>query len=295
MRKRKEAITFVQISSYILILLFAAFCLYPLLIAVAVSFSNENDVIKYGYLLIPRNITLGTYKFIFESIGHRILSGYKITLIVTVAGTICAMMVSASYAYAASVKSFKHRNLLNLLCYIPMVFNAGILPWYIIIASTYKLTNTIWSLILPALMNLWNVFLLRNFFNSIPIELSEAAKIDGAGQFRIFSQIVIPVSQVGLITVAMFYTLSFWNDWYLSLMFIRTQSLYPLQYILYNMLSNAQYLSSMSSLQISTEVRAPLETSKMAVTCITIGPIILLYPFVQKYFVKGIVVGAVKG
>ena len=295
MLKRRKKVNSIKIFSFIFISVYAVFCLYPILMAIAVSFTNEKDIIKNGYLLFNKNFTLTTYKYVIDTIGFKIVKSYKITIFVTIIGTLTAMVVSSCYAYAASVKNFKHRNLLNLLCYIPMVFNAGLLPWYIVLSRYYHLTDKIAALVLPAAMNLWNVFLIRNFMGTIPVELSEAAKIDGAGHFRIFAQIVIPVARVGLITVAMFYILSFWNEWYLSLMFIRNPDYYQLQYLLYNMLSDAKFFSNSSNVQLAANLRPPLETAKMAVTCITIGPIILLYPFAQKYFVKGIVVGAVKG
>jgi putative aldouronate transport system permease protein len=209
-------------------------------------------------------------------------------------GTAASMLVTSMYAYAASVKTFKHRNILAMLAYIPMVFSAGILPWFIVLTRYYHLSNKVYALIVPCLMNLFYVFLIRNFFSAVPVELSEAAKIDGAGHARIFTTIVVPVARVGLITVALFYALGYWNDFYMALMFISKQEFYPLQYFLYTMLTNAEF-AAMNSQTLGYRISVPLETIKMALTCVTIGPIVLLFPFIQKYFAKGIVVGGIKG
>ncbi|MDE6984374.1 MAG: carbohydrate ABC transporter permease, partial [Lachnospiraceae bacterium] len=167
--------------------------------------------------------------------------------------------------------------------------------WYIMCTKYYHLTDSFLALILPCCMNAFNVFLLRNFFKSIPEELAEAAKIDGASYLRIFRVIYFPLAKVGLVTVGLFYALSYWNDYYLALMFVNRQQLYPLQYYLYNMLANVQFIANQANASLGYNINIPLETTKMATICVTIGPIILLYPFAQKYITKGVIVGAVKG
>lgn len=284
-----------QMIIYAVVLLFSLVCLYPILMALSISFSDEISVAKHGYSLIPAVFSADAYKFVFKTLGHGIATGYRNTIIVTVLGTLLSITVSAGYGYAASVRSFKYKKLLNLLLYIPMVFSAGLLPWYIICTRYYNLSNTLFALILPQCVNLFNVFLVRNFFSAVPYDLTESAMIDGASQVTIFFRIYVPVARVGLITVALFYALSYWNDFYLSLMFIRKTQLYPLQYYIYNMLSNIEFIKNQANQAAAGSISVPTETVKMAVTCITIGPIALLYPFVQKYFMKGVIVGAVKG
>lgn len=290
-REDKIALTII----FILISLSAIICLYPLLMAFSVSLSDETSVVKNGYSLIPSKVSFEAYKFVFKNLGKGIITGYKNTIFVSIVGTLVSMFVSTTYAYSASVKRFKYRNILNLLLYIPMVFSAGLLPWYIICTKYYHLTNTYFALILPNAMNLFNVFLIRNFFSAVPYELTESAVIDGASEFTIFAKIYVPVARVGLITVGLFYVLAYWNDFYLALMFIRKTELYPLQYYTYNLLSNIEFIKNQANQSVASNIRVPTETVKMAVTCLTIGPIILLYPFVQKYFMKGVIVGAVKG
>lgn len=282
-------------SFYIIVGVFAIACLYPLLLAVGTSFSEETSVTINGYSVIPKVFSLDAYKMIFGSLGKNMMNAYTVTVAVTVLGTMFSLLISASFAYALTVKEFKPRNALNLFLYIPMIFSAGLLPWYIMCTKYYHLTNSFLALILPCGINTFNVFLLRNFFKSIPDELAEAAKIDGASYLKIFRIIYFPLAKVGLVTVGMFYALSYWNDYYLALMFINKQQLYPLQYYLYNMLSNVQFMANQANASLGYNINIPLETTKMATICVTIGPIILLYPIAQKYITKGVIVGAVKG
>ena len=286
---------FLLIFFYIFIGLFAIVCLYPLLLAVGTSFSDEVSVTVHGYHVIPRQFSLEAYRTILGSLGKNILNAYCVTIAVTVTGTLLSVIVSASFAYVLNVREFKPKGALNMFLYSPMIFSAGLLPWYIMCTKYYHLTDNFLALILPCCMNAFNVFLLRNFFKSIPEELAEAAKIDGASYLRIFRVIYFPLAKVGLVTVGLFYALSYWNDYYLALMFINRQQLYPLQYYLYNMLANVQFIANQANASLGYNINIPLETTKMATICVTIGPIILLYPFAQKYITKGVIVGAVKG
>ncbi|WP_318708299.1 carbohydrate ABC transporter permease [Candidatus Acetatifactor stercoripullorum] len=274
---------------------FAIACLYPLLLAIGTSFTDEASITVNGYNVIPREFSLEAYQMIFGSLGKNLFNAYCVTIGVTVCGTILSILVSSSFAYVLTVREFKPRGALNMFLYIPMIFSAGLLPWYIMCTKYYHLTNNFLALVLPCCINAFNVFLLRNFFKSIPEELAEAAKIDGANYLRIFSVIYFPLAKVGLVTVGLFYALSYWNDYYLSLMFISRQNMYPLQYYLYNMLSNVQFMANQANASLGYNINIPLETTKMATICVTIGPIILLYPFAQKYITKGVIVGAVKG
>lgn len=282
-------------SFYMIVAFFAVICLYPLLLALGSSLTKETVITTQGYNVIPKEFSLDAYKMIFTSLGTNLFNAYRVTIAVTVFGTLFALLVSSAFAYALSVTAFKPRNLLNIFIYIPMIFSAGLLPWYIICTKYYHLTDQFYALILPCSFNVFNVFLLRNFFKSIPDEISEAARIDGAGYFKIYATIYMPLAKVGLVTVGMFYALAFWNDYYNALLFINKQDMFPLQYYLFNMLSNVQFMASQTNASMGYNINIPLETIKMSTICITIGPIILLYPFAQKYFTKGVIVGAVKG
>lgn len=283
------------VSFYIIVGIFAVICLYPLLLAIGTSFTDEASVTVNGYRVIPKQFSLEAYKMILGSLGKNIFNAYMVTIGVTVLGTILSVLVSSAFAYVLTVKEFRPKGALNMFLYIPMIFSAGLLPWYIMCTKYYHLTDNFLALVLPCCMNAFNVFLLRNFFKSIPEELAEAAKIDGASYMRIFRVIYFPLAKVGLVTVGLFYALSYWNDYYLSLMFINKQNMYPLQYYLYNMLANVQFIANQANASLGYNINIPLETTKMATICVTIGPIILLYPIAQKYITKGVIVGAVKG
>ena len=284
-----------MIFIYLFVGLFALVCLYPLLLTLMTSITDEQTLIRDGYKMFPQKYSLAAYQVISDSMGSKVFGAYKITIFVTVVGTALSLYVTASVGYVVSVRDFKQRNLINMMLYIPMVFSAGLLPWYIICTKYYHLTNTLLALILPPCLNGFNVFLMRNFFNSLPTAVFESAKIDGAGHFRIFFQIAIPMAQVGIYTVGMLYALGYWNDYYNALMFIRKSEMFPMQYYLYNILSNIQFAARQSQNRLSYNIAIPSETIKMAIFIVTIVPILFLYPFIQRYIVKGVVVGAVKG
>jgi putative aldouronate transport system permease protein len=274
---------------------FTLLTIYPLLLTLSASFTDESTVIQNGFALIPEKFSLETYKFLFDSGRNWIIRSYMVTIFVTVAGTIGSMIVTSMLAYALSYKKLKFKRALSFYCYFTMLFSAGIVPWYVICVNYYHLSNSLAGLIVPYLLNVWFLFILRSYFDTIPESLMESAKIDGAGDFYIFIRIMIPLSLPGITTVSLFYAIHYWNDWWLSLLFITQDELYPLQFRLYSLLSSVQGLSSEQLASISGKVSIPTETLKTATTMVTIGPIILLYPFVQRYFIKGLMIGAVKG
>ena len=293
LRSRSDKVFMVVI--YMIVGVFAFACLYPLLLTLMTSITDEQALIRNGYQMFPEKYSFAAYRMIIDTMGSKVLGAYKITIFVTVVGTALSLLVTASVGYVVSVKDFKQRNIINMLLYIPMVFSAGLLPWYLVCTKYYHLTNTIWALILPPCLNVFNVFLMRNFFASLPQAVFESARMDGAGHFRIFAQIAIPMAQVGIITVGRMYALSYWNDYYNALMFIRKSNMYPMQYYLYNILSNIQFAARQSQTRTNYNIAIPSETIKMAIIIVTILPILFLYPFIQRYIVKGVVIGAVKG
>ena len=285
----------VKILAYSFVGLFGLICLYPLLLTVTVSFTPESVIASDGYRLFPREWTLDTYTYIFAHSGARILRSYGVTLLITVAGTLGAMLVTCMISYAISLKEMRYRNVIAFICNFTSIFSAGLVPWYVVCVNWYNLRDSIFALIIPAMFSVWNMFLMRTFFSAISPSLYDAAKIDGAGHWTIFFKVALPLSTTALLTVGMMYALSYWNDWWHALMFISDRNLYPLQYYLYSIVSNVNAISSgRVPSGAAASIRLPAETVKMAVTIITIGPIIFLYPFVQRYFVKGIMTGAVK-
>ncbi len=285
----------VKIVAYAVVGLFGLVCLYPLLLTVTVSLTPEDVIARDGFRLIPRTWTLDTYRYIFAHSGVRILKSYGVTLLVTAAGTLGSMLVTCMIAYAISLREMKYRNVIAFICNFTSIFSAGLIPWYVVCVNWYGLRNNLAALILPALFSVWNMFLMRTYFRAISPSLYDAAKIDGAGHWTIFFRIALPLSTTALLTVGLMYALSYWNDWWHALMFIDKRDLFPLQYYLYSIVSNVNAVSSgRVPSGAAASIRLPAETVKMAVTIITIGPIIFLYPFIQRYFVQGIMTGAVK-
>lgn len=275
---------------------FALICLYPFLLVISGSFTTNAAAIANGFTLIPGEFTTASYQTLFKD-PSGIINGYKVTLIVTVSGTVVSLLVNSMMAYVLSRANLPGRNAINIYVLITMLFSGGMVPWYIVCTRYLHLQNNILALILPMLVNAWNIFLIRNFFSSISPAMHESALLDGAGEFTIFSRIYIPLAKPVLATVLLFTALGYWNDWWHGLMLIERQELQPLQMLLRSVVSNIQFLQTADP---SPEIQAlmatiPSDGLKMALVIITTGPIILLYPFIQRFFVKGIMVGSVKG
>lgn len=285
----------VGIFSYLFIAFIALACLLPLIMVVSVSLSDNTEVVQKGYSILPRAFSADTYTYLFAHSGARILRSYFVTITVTVVGTALAMLITSMCSFALSIKSLKYRNIISYFCNFTIIFSAGLIPWYYVCVNWYGFGNNLRSLIAPQLVNVFNMFLLRNYFEQVPVSLYESARIDGADYFRIWAVIAVPLTKTGMMTVGMMYALNYWNDWWNALMFVNDREYFPLQYYLYNILSNVNAISSgRVPSGAAANIKLPTETVKMAVTIVTIGPIIFLYPFVQKYFVNGIMTGAVK-
>ena len=296
MRKKKSiSDRIIMVIAYFFICFFGLLCLYPLVLTLSVSLSSEREIVRNGYSIIPQGFTFNTYLYIFANSGARILKSYGLTIFVTFVGTLGALILTSMIAFAISIKSLKYRNVIAFICNFTIVFSAGLIPWYVVCVNYYGLRNSALALILPSIFSVWNMFLMRTYFSSISPSLYEAAQIDGANYFTVYCRIAIPLSKTAILTIGLMYALQYWNDWWHALIFINKKDLFPLQYYLYTILSN---INAISSGRIPSGAAAgislPAETVKMAITVITIGPIIFLYPFVQKYFVRGIMTGAIK-
>lgn len=283
-----------QAALNVIIALFALFCIIPFIIIFSSSMTKEMDILTNGYNLIPKTLDFSAYHYLFQRMNV-VLNGYKVTTFVTVVGTIGSLAITAMIAYPISLRRLKYRRFISGYVLLTLMFSGGMVPWYIVCVKYLHLNNTIAALILPSLVSGFNVFLMRNYFSTIPEELQESAKIDGAGEFRIAWSVVLPLSTPVFATVGLFVALGYWNDWWLGLMLIDKAELQPLQLLLRTIVSNVDYLATSSVLATTMDQMVPREGIKMAVTIITIGPIIFLYPFLQKYFVKGLMMGAIKG
>lgn len=285
----KSAISFVFI-------LFSIACVVPLLFILSASFSSETTLSLNGYSLIPKEFSIQAYEYIFKT-PKQIINSYCVTTFVTIIGTICSLLLTSMLAYVIARKDFKYFRLLSFLVFFTLLFNAGLVPTYIMIAKYYHLKETLWVLILPYIIIPWHVFLMKGFFSDIPMSLIEAAKIDGATEIKTFFNIIIPISKPALATIGLFCAFTYWNDWWLSMLYINSPKLTSLQYYLYRIMNNIQFLTtSMTAGSISIDYsKLPSETARMALCVLAAGPMLVIFPFFQKYFVKGMTVGAVKG
>lgn len=291
---KKKRIDTLTIVFYIAVFLVAMICFLPFWLIVIGSLSSESDVVQYGYALWPKNFSIEAYKTVFM-IPKRIIQAYGVSITITFVGTFISLFFSTMAAFVLMRKDFKYRNKLAMFLYFPSIFSGGMLPSYLLVVKYLGLKDSIWALILPGMISAWNIFLLRNFMSDIPDSIMESAKLDGASDFQIFLKLYLPLSKAGLATIGLFTALGYWNSWSGAMLYISSPEKYPLQYLLYSMLSNMQGLREMAAASGVALPNAPSETYKMAMAVVTTGPILLLYPFVQRYFVKGITVGAVKG
>lgn len=281
---------------YLFITLFAAACLIPFILVISSSLTQEQALTTYGYSLWPKEFSLDAYKLVMVSAD--IPQAYLITIFITVAGTLLSMIFTCAVSYAMSVKNFKSRSVLALFIYFTMLFNGGLVATYLLITKTLQIQNTIWVLILPSICNAWNILLMRNFFSGIPDSLAESAKIDGANDIVILIKIILPISLPGIATIGLFYALSYWNEWYKCLLYIDSShsQLYTLQYLIQRILRQVNYAANQPAEAVGlSAMTLPTYAYRMATIVVSTGPIILLYPFLQKYFVQGLTVGAVKG
>lgn len=278
---------------YILLALVSVSTIIPLVLTAIVSVTDEQSIIMNGYSFFPEKFSTLAFRMALE--GDWVFDAYKVTIFITVVGTFLCVLLSSALGYALSVNKVRYRNKIAMFLFIPMVFNAGLMPWYLWVTRVLHLKNSLFALILPMLINPFWIFLLRNYFKTIPDSLAESAEIDGAGPVYTFLRIILPLSKPILATVVLFSSLSYWNNYTLSLWLIDKQELYPLQYLLYKLQSYIIWLAqNAGSISEGSEI-VPSESTQMATFLIALGPIILVYPFIQKYFVKGIMVGAVKG
>ena len=293
-QKKKKKTEPLTIVFYIVVFLVAVICFVPFWMIVIGSLSAESDIIQYGYALWPRNFSLDSYKMVFM-IPARIVQAYKVSITITFTGTFLSLFFSTMAAFVLMRKDFRYRNQVAMFLYFPSIFSGGMLPSYLLVVKYLGLKDNIWALILPGMISAWNIFLLRNFMSDIPDSIMESAKLDGANDFQIFTRLSLPLSKAGLATIGLFTALGYWNSWSGAMLYINSAAKFPLQYLLYSMLANVQGLREMAAASGVAMPNLPSETYKMAMAIVTTGPILLLYPFVQRYFVKGITVGAVKG
>jgi len=294
MVEKKENVFLKEALIHLLFILIAICFIYPILLLIGISFSDMGSIMKNGYRLIPEKFSLQAYRYVFAS-PKRLINGYLVTAFSTTVGTVTSLFVTSLLAYALSRQDYVFRKKISFMVIFTLLFNGGMVPWYMLISNYYKLKNTVWVLILPYLINSWNVIILRTFFQGIPKEMIEAADIDGSSEFRTFFSIIVPQSTPSLAAVGFLIMLRYWNDWYLSMLFIEKSNLHTLQYMIYNMMNKVREMMQDASAGNMSLEDMPTETVRMATVFLASGPVLFVFPFFQKYFVKGLTVGSVKG
>ncbi len=292
-KKKPNGDVFFDIVVWVIAAAFCIMCLYPFAIIIGSSFETEKNFGLYGFSIIPREFTTKAYGMVLGD--SQIFKAYAVTIGTTVFGTLLSMFLTITMAYPLSLKKVKYRNIITFYVYFTMLFGGGLVPTYLLISKTLNMKNTPIVLVLPVAFVAWNMFLMRNFFASLPAELAESAYIDGANDMQILTKIILPVSVPGLATISLFYALNYWNQWFNAMLYIEKSDYYPLQYLLMRMLRSVDSMREMARSTGISMGDIPQNSLRMATTVVAIGPVVLLYPFAQKYFTSGLTVGAIKG
>ena len=286
-----------NIISYTLITLFGLMCVLPFVLVLVTSFTTETSLMKNGYTFFIPEVSTQAYDLAFRN-PQKILWAYRNTVCATLIGTVCSVLLSSMTGYVLQRPDFKPRNKFSLFFFFTTLFNGGLVPWYVLCSRYLGFKNNFLALLLPLMFSVWYMIIAKNYMKGIPYEISESAKIDGAGELTIFFRLSIPIAKPLLATLGLFAALGYWNDWYNSMLFNTDENMQSLQYFLQDMLSTIQALKQLvaqGNSELAKGVTLPTTSMKMAMTCVVTGPIIFLYPLVQKYFVKGLTIGAVKG
>lgn len=293
--KNDRSATVIKIVSFIVVVFFALICLIPFIIMITGSFTSETYLATHGFSLLPHDTSLFAYQFVF-AVPQTIIGDYVVTILLTVIGTTIGLFLTAMTGYVLQRPDFPYRNGIAFFIYFTTLFSGGLIPYYLLIANWLHWKDNYLSILVPLLLSPWLIIMMKSFLSSVPHSITEAAKIDGAGDFQIFTRVILPISTPALATIGLFIALNYWNDWYNSLLFLDNQMPYvPLQYFLYKVVTMAQFLQTSAAAMNVPATNLPGDNLKMAVAVVATGPIIFVYPFVQRYFIKGLTVGAVKG
>jgi putative aldouronate transport system permease protein len=280
---------------YVSLIFLAIVCILPFILVVSSSLTDEQKIITDGYQFIPTVFSTEAYSILFKY-PQEMINAYLVTIGVTITGTFLGLLLTSMTAYALSRRDFKWRNKFSFFFFFTTLFNGGLVPWYLLIVNYLNMKDTFMALIVPMMLNVFYIIVMKSFMGGIPEAIVESAKIDGANDFVIYARLILPLSKPALATIGLFLALAYWNDWYNALLFVSNQDLMPLQYYLYKMLGNMDGMrKAMMGAGAVVTTAIPTESLKMAMTVVATGPILLAYPFVQRYFVQGLTIGAVKG
>ena len=279
---------------YVIVALVALVCLIPFILLISGSFTSEQWIRFHGFSLWPGEFSLEAYKIIFKT-PEKIVRAYGVSIFITAVGTLAGLFLTSLTAYVISRKDAKDRNALSFFFYFTTLFNGGMVSTYIFYIQYLHLKDNYLALILPGVFNVFYLLIMRTFVNNIPFALIESAKLDGAGEWRIYFTIIRPLLKSGLATIGLFLALGYWNDWYNAMLYMNDEAKYPLQYMLYSVQQQTQALARIAAQAGIQVANLPSNSLKMAMAVVATGPIIIVYPFVQKYFISGITIGSVKG
>jgi len=282
-----------SIVKYTVVAATALLCVIPFWLLIMGSFTSESSIFRDGFRLIPKEFSIEAYKVIFST-PARIINAYAVSIIVTFSGTFLSLLISSMTAYVLYRKDVKYRNVMAFFLFFTTLFNGGMMSYYVVVTRYLQLRDSIFILILSPMINVFYILILRNFFKTtIPDSLIEAAQVDGGGDLWVYLHIILPLSKAILAAVGFLLLLNYWNDWWTPMLFVSDANLHPLQYVLYQIISKANFAQSLVSIVPQRE--SPAESLKLAMVVISVGPVMFFYPFVQRFFVSGITIGAVKG
>lgn len=280
---------------HLCLIITAVLFIIPILYIISISFTSDIEIAKSGYSLIPKSIDTLAYEYLFKT-PKQLLTSYGVSIFVTVFGTLASLLLTTMLSYTLSRPDYKYKNAMSFFVFFTMLFNGGLVPTYILITRYLHLKNNILVLILPYIINAWYVLLMKGFLVTIPVALIESAKIDGSTEMNTFLKLILPLARPAMATIGLFIAFTYWNDWWLSLLYIDEDRLIPLQYLLYRTMSNIMYLTQQLSASVSVNIKdIPTESARMAMCILAAGPMLMVFPFFQKYFVRGLTVGAIKG
>lgn len=268
----------------------------PLILVVSISLTDEKSLLEQGYHLFPKEFSLQAYRIILQA-PDALLNAYGITILVTVIGTFIGLLLTSLTAYTISRRDYRYRRIMTLYVFFTSLFSGGLVPFYILVTQYLHLKDSFWALIVPYLLSPFYILVMKGFMDKLPIEIVESAKIDGANEWRIFFTMVLPLSLPALVTIGLFISFQYWNDWWLGLLFIDSPKLVPLQLLLYRVMSTIEFLSNnISTVNVSISVADfPSLSARMAMAVLAAGPMMVVFPMFQRFFISGLTVGSIKG
>ncbi len=295
MIRKKRNVSAAQLLNHFMFMVVSATMLFPFLLVISISLSDESSLRDQGYKWIPDNFITLAYQVMFE-VPETLSRAYGITIAVTLIGTVLGLLFTSMTAYTISRRDFRYQRILTFYIFFTMLFQGGLVPFYILVTQYLHLKNTIWALILPMLINPFFVMIMKGFLAKIPREIIESVKIDGASEWRIFFQIILPLAKPALATIGLMLSFGYWNDWFNGLLFIEEQRLVPLQLLLFRNMNTIEFINSSPMLmQMNIDMsQLPSVSARMAMVVLAAGPMMLIFPFFQRFFVTGLTVGALK-